>query len=410
MPAFSPDGKHLAYVGHEHGDAGFARNVHLLVVPADGAAAPRSVSARLDRPVFGLASTFGQAFAWTPDSRSLLFIAADHGTQTVSRVGLRGGRPEMVVSGDRQVLALDSDGTRLVWLQVWVDRPPEVFAGGAARGARARNVSKANDAYVAEVDLRPVARATHEAVDGTEIETLVVSPMKGGRAPLVLNIHGGPHSMHPYPYLGFSLGVQVLAGAGYAVALPNPRGSSGYGEEFTMACVEDWGGGDFDDLMSVVDAFVADGVADRRRLYVEGISYGGFMTSWIVGHTNRFKAAVVTAPVSNLVSMFGTSDIPLFERYEIGALPWERIDEFQKRSPLTYLEDVKTPVLLVHNEGDLRCPIGQSEEIFQTLAALDKEVEFVRYPGGSHVSGFATPTSQTADRIRRVLDWYAAHR
>ncbi len=199
---------------------------------------------------------------------------------------------------------------------------------------------------------------------------------------------------------------QSLAAAGYVVLLPNPRGSSGYGEAFTQACVGDWGGKDFEDVMTSVDVMLRRGVADPDRLYVGGYSYGGFMTSWAVGHTDRFRAAVVGAPVSNLVSMFGEGDIPLFDIYEIGGTPLDNEEAYRESSPVRYLPNVKTPVLLVHMEGDLRCPIGQSEEIFQGLKVLGKKVEFVRYPGGFH--GVQTP-SQQLDRLERTIGWYDRH-
>jgi dipeptidyl aminopeptidase/acylaminoacyl peptidase len=150
------------------------------------------------------------------------------------------------------------------------------------------------------------------------------------------------------------------------------------------------------------------GVVDPDCLYVGGYSYGGFMSSWAVGHTDRFQAATVGAPVSNQVSMFGTGDIPLFDMHEIGGTPSEEPGEYRARSPINYLANVNTPVLLLHHEGDLRCPIGQSEEIFHALKVLGKEVEFVRYPGGFHTYNTQAP-SQLIDHARRIVDWYDSH-
>ncbi len=155
--------------------------------------------------------------------------------------------------------------------------------------------------------------------------------------------------------------------------------------------------------MAGVDELIKRGIADPDRLYVSGYSYGGFMTTWVVGHTNRFRAAIIGAPVSHQLSMFGTSDIPLFDMYELGATPFEDPEEYRRRSPVTYLPNVETPVLLMHNEGDLRCPVAQSEEIFHGLKILGKEVEFIRYPGGSHIG--RTPWQQM-DRIERMISWF----
>ncbi len=159
--------------------------------------------------------------------------------------------------------------------------------------------------------------------------------------------------------------------------------------------------------MAAVDHVIADGRADRNHLYVWGYSYGGFMTSWIVGHTSRFRAAVVGAPVVDQLSMIGTTDIPHFAAQELGGLPWERPDEYLKRSPITYAPDIRTPVLLLHQDGDLRCPIGQSDELFAALKLLGKKVEYVRYPGGFHALGVAP--SHLVDRAGRTAEWFARH-
>ncbi len=173
-----------------------------------------------------------------------------------------------------------------------------------------------------------------------------------------------------------------------------------------LACVEDWGGADYRDLMAGVDRMVERGSADPARLYVGGYSYGGYMSSWIVGQTNRFRAAAVGAPITNLISSFGNDDIPHVNIDELGGTPFSVPDEYVKRSPLTYLKNVKTPVLLQHWEGDRRCPIGQSEEFFVGLKVLGKKVEFVRYPGGSHAG---RSPSQDVDSTQRMLDWFARH-
>jgi dipeptidyl aminopeptidase/acylaminoacyl peptidase len=199
---------------------------------------------------------------------------------------------------------------------------------------------------------------------------------------------------------------QALAAAGYVVILPNPRGSHGYGEEHASACVGDWGGADFEDLMGAVDHLVETGVADPRRLYVAGYSYGGFMSSWAVGHTDRFAAACVSAPVADLASLWGTTDVPHFAEHELEALPWERPDVYAQRSPVSYLSNVTTPVQLFHWEGDLRCPIGQTDEVFQGLRRLGREVVMVRYPGGFHI---ARSPSQMVDYLTRHLDWFNRH-
>jgi dipeptidyl aminopeptidase/acylaminoacyl peptidase len=411
-PTFSPDGRSIAFVGHEHGDEGVAKNIHLMTVPSSGAQAPRSLSAPLDRPVAGWpAFLSGRTFAWSPDGSRVLFLAGDRGTQALFSASLNGGRVEKVLDGERQIegFSLTGAGDRLAFSAVWVTEPPEIYARSLNGRAKEVNVSHANDDLRASCDISPVERISYLSPDGWQIEAFVVYPpeyRKDRRFPLALNVHGGPHSFHPgcRAWIQF----QSLAAAGYVVLLPNPRGSTTYGEAFSDACVHDWGGKDFEDIMAGVDALVENGTVDPERLYIGGYSYGGFMSSWAVGHTGRFRAAVVGAPVSNEASMFGTGDIPLFDMHEIGGLPQTNPDQYWFRSPVAYLQNVNTPVLLMHHEGDLRCPIAQSEEIFHALKLLGKEVEFVRYPGGYHTYNTHAP-SQAVDHARRIIDWYESH-
>jgi len=405
-PKWSPDGRTIAYIGHENDDGDSASNTHLLVVDAADPEPPRSLSASLDRTVWGLLGAAGQALSWSEDGRSVLFMVLDRGSFAMYRAALRAPRPELVVGGDRQILAMDAAGPTIAYVAQWANLAPEVFCS-RSDGTAERRLSNAN-AKVRSLRLAPLRRISTVAPDGRRIESFVMYPpghVKGRPAPTVFEIHGGPHGCHPQTTL---LGLyQALVAAGYVVVLPNPRGSHGYGEEFARACVGDWGGADFEDVMAVADDLVAGGVADPKRMYITGYSYGGFMTSWAIGHTSRFAAACVAAPVTDLASMWGTTDIPDFAERELGGLPWQRPDLYAKHSPVTYLDDVTTPVQLFHWEGDLRCPVGQSEQLFQGLRRLRREVVMVRYPGGFHI---VRSTSQMVDYLARHIAWFGGHR
>ena len=411
-PTFSPDGRHIAFVGHEHGDEGVAKNIHLMVVPAHGRGTPRSLSAGTDRPVAGWPVFMsGPTYAWTADGKEVLFLAGDRGTQALYRTALDGKTVSKVLDGERQIeaFALGRDGKTLVFTAAWPTTPWELYRTVLNGQRRETNLSHANDDFARQRDVGRLERISYPAADGLEIEAFVLYPpdfRRGRRYPLAVNVHGGPHSFHPGSRSIVEF--QALAAAGYVVLLPNPRGSTTYGEQFNEACVRDWGGRDFEDIMAGVDELVRRGLADPDALYVGGYSYGGFMSTWAVGQTDRFRAAVVGAPVSNQVSMFGTGDIPLFDTHEIGGTPQENPDEYRARSPVSHLQNVKAPVLLVHHEGDLRCPIGQSEEIFQALRLMGKDVEFIRYPGGFHTYNTHAP-SQVVDRVRRTIEWYERH-
>ena len=179
------------------------------------------------------------------------------------------------------------------------------------------------------------------------------------------------------------------------MVLPNPRGSTSYGQAFTSACTGDWGGGDCEDILACCDDLIERGVVDGERMFVSGGSYGGFMASWLVGRTDRFRAAVAVAAVVDQTSMALTTEISDFDVFNMGGLPWSRRDEYETRSPLTYLPNVTTPVLVIHWEGNLRVPIGQGEELYTGLRLLGKEAELVRYPGAS-TSSELRPRRSTA--------------
>ena len=234
------------------------------------------------------------------------------------------------------------------------------------------------------------------------------SPSSGAKRPGLLNIHGGPHAQYGH---GFFDEFQVYAGAGYVVVYTNPRGSQGYGEAFTRAVVGDWGGGDYADVMAALDETLArHAFIDPLRLGVMGGSYGGFLTSWTIGHTDRFKAACSERAVNDQWGMFGTSDIGhIFNKVELGALPWEDLAPYVERSPISYVKNVTTPLLILHSEDDLRCPMGQAEQLFVALKKLRKDVTFVRFPDETHeLSRSGKPRHRLA-RFRFILDWFARH-
>ena len=219
----------------------------------------------------------------------------------------------------------------------------------------------------------------------------------------MLLIHGGPNGAYG-PSFQFS--AQIFAARGYVVLYTNPRGSTTYGQEFTCAIDKNWGDVDYDDIMSGVDWVVARGLADAERLFVHGWSFGGYMTCWLVTQTQRFRAACGGAVVTNLLSGYGTSDIPWADEYEYGGQPWRDYVHLLQHSPLAHVENVTTPLMLLHGEDDLRCPIGQSEEFYRALKRLGKEAVFIRYPGEYH--GLRRPMHRV-DRYERLLAWFDYH-
>ena len=403
FPSFSPDGELVAFAGEV--TEAFDEDTHVFTVPSDGSDQPRRVAPENDRPT---PTYFGPtAPVWWTGKRELTMLVGDRGALGIHRTRLGERRTREVVGGDIEVNGLAAGVGRraIVYTAGWADRPSEVHVCWSA-SREPDQLTRLNEELLEEVELASVRRTSITSPDGTEVEYFSLLPpgRSNRRLPVHLDIHGGPHAWWPSGhFLDFH---QSLAAAGYCVLLPNPRGSASYGQEFTAACTGDWGGGDYEDILACCDDLIERGVADPRRMFVSGGSYGGFMTSWIVGHTDRFRAATAVAAVIDQTSMAVTTDIPEFSRFSMGGVPWGRRAEYEQRSPLSYLPGVKTPVLVLHWEGDIRVPIGQGDELYTGLKLLGKEVEFVRYPGGFHIA--QTP-SQAVDATRQVLEWNQRH-
>ena len=231
-----------------------------------------------------------------------------------------------------------------------------------------------------------------------------VGYVEGETYPAILSVHGGPHGMYGY---SFSTRFQWYAANGYGVVFINPRGSTGYGQAFANGCVLNWGGGDYKDLMAGLDHALAENDwIDADRLGLIGGSYGGFMTNWIITQTDRFKAAVAAASVSNLISFYGTSLYQLLIEVEFNGMPWDNYDLLWHFSPLRHVKNVTTPTLFVHGENDHDVPITQAEEMYIALKKLGVETVLARYPGEGH--GFRQPR-HTADYMKRVVEWFDGH-
>jgi dipeptidyl aminopeptidase/acylaminoacyl peptidase len=247
-----------------------------------------------------------------------------------------------------------------------------------------------------------------KSFDGQEIEGILTLPPEGApgaKKPhkMVLYPHGGPHSRST---VGFDFTVQVLAAHGYAVFQPNFRGSAGYGQRFIDADRGDFGGGDMRDILAGIDHLVKEGLVDRHRQFVYGVSYGGFMTSWLIGHTNQFRAAVPQNAVTDLGAMWGLSDIQSWTEWEFGGRPWEVPQAMREHSPLTFASRVRTPTLILHSANDRRCPLPMGTMFYRALKKSGVETEMVVYPDEGH--GIKQLPHQQ-DVLRRVLDWFAKH-
>jgi len=414
-PAWSPDGRWLAAVGHFESWAGSARHKRLWIVAADGSVVRCSTErfdATLDDAL--LTDTFGPTrpgLVWSPDGQWVYAQVSEQGAVRLYRFPIDGSEPHCIIGGARRVLdfSLSRDGQ---WIAATIADPldPGSVWLLAADGSRAERLVDPNRDWKEQVALvEPEELWVPSPTDGQPIQAWLLRPPAAAsqKVPLVLSIHGGPHAMYGWVYCHE---FQVLASAGYAVVYANPRGSQGYGEAFLSCTRGAWGEADMPDLMAVVDAVVAQGWVDPERLGVCGGSYGGYMTNWIIGHTDRFKAAVSMRCVSDLLSMYGTSDIGVyFSEWEIGATPWEDPERYRRLSPLTYAPNIRTPLLLLHAEEDWRCPIGQAEELFAWLRRLGRTVELVRFPGEGHNLTRSGRPKHRIEHLEHELRWFRTY-
>jgi acylaminoacyl-peptidase len=403
--AWSPDSTQLVVVASDD-PMGSAGSQGWLFVVGPGQV-PRRITDDAFRPATGFYPIMSAPeLRWTVDGQILL-IADVRGQSYLHEVPVAGGRARPIAGGGFQATALtvDQEAGRSVLAATPPGFPGALYLVETSSGSL-KQLTDDNRDYFAEC---PPARVEKFSIHrhGMEIECRLWLPPTfdpGQRYPLVLDIHGGPNSAF---YDAFNLPQQVLATAGFIVLAANPRGSTTYGNAFTMAVLGDWGGEDYQDLMAAVDAVVARPYVDNTRLGVHGYSYGGYMSSWIIGHTSRFKAAVVGAPCIDLPSMYGTSDIGVsFGEVQWRGTRWEAMAQGVERSPLTYAPAVETPVLLLHGEADLRCPIEQSEQYFVALKRHGKEVEFVRFPDCSHLFLRVGHPKMREEYLGRVLAWF----
>jgi dipeptidyl aminopeptidase/acylaminoacyl peptidase len=316
------------------------------------------------------------------------------------------------LTNDRHYISsFDQVGTHAAVLRSTPTSTADVWVRDGKRGGGSlRQVSRFNEAVLAEVELaQPQER--HVEVDGRDIQGWFIPGHGAGRSPghspgpLVVEIHGGPHTLYGWsPVLEF----QVLAGSGIGVFYCNPRGSEGYGRDFNEANLRDWGPGPMRDVLAGVDALVADGLADRDRLGVTGGSYGGYLTNWIVGHDQRFRAAITCRSVADMSMLHLTGDISGgdWAKAEFGVAPWEDPAYYREISPITYADEIRTPLLIQHSERDLRTTVGQAEMLFTVLRSKKRPVRLMRVPEESHELTRSGTPYRRVENLIQVRDWF----
>ena len=344
------------------------------------------------------------------DGDDIVFALEDRGNTPIYRVAADGASaPVAIVEGELNVTGYDAAGGRVVYTATDLVTLPELHENG-------ERLTSVTRTFTDDVGAIPAERYEATSADGTPVEAWVLKPEgfeAGKRYPVLLNIHGGPFTQYGNRFFDE---FQVFARAGYVVLFSNPRGSSGYSEAAARAIrgpLNDqgpgWGTVDYEDLMAVVDtALERYDFCDPDRLGVLGGSYGGYMTTWITGHTDRFKAACSERAVNNWHSMHGSSDLGWIFKGYFGAYAFEEgaTEVYLKHSPITYVNDIHTPMLILHSESDLRCPIEQAEQLFTSLRLLERDVEFVRFPAEGHELSRSGSPRHRSQRFEIIVDWF----
>ncbi|NMP22997.1 alpha/beta hydrolase family protein [Sulfobacillus harzensis] len=419
-PVFSPDGEWLYFFGHQYPlgfysqtklyraaiTAGAPGKPELVWDPEDGDFGNESVD---DLRAHG---EFRIPLLFSPGQESLFTIYSTHGTVQIAQWDLVNKSMRLITQGDRVVYGLTQNRTRTRWALLEADQesPGNVYSADFMDHPDHLSLRLATDLnrpLLNEVQLFKPQHFTFQSEPlGDAMDGWFLVPSGVGPWPLVLEVHGGPMAMYTSSLF---LEFQMLAGAGIGVVWTNPHGSRGYGEDFSARIKGAWGGQDFRDVMAGLDAALKTKHFDEKRLGIAGGSYGGFMTNWAIGHSDRFQAAVSMRSVVDELSFFGTSDIGYLDDWEWGTTPWQDPHRYWEASPLMSVAKMHTPLLLIHSEEDWRCPIGQAEELFQALKWLNREVRFVRFPRESHELSRSGKPWHRVKRLELIRDWLQNH-
>jgi dipeptidyl aminopeptidase/acylaminoacyl peptidase len=389
-PAWSPDGKFIAY--RQGGDPKLIEyaTTHLAVVPVAGGA-PTVMTPTLDRNI--------DAPRWTDDGKAIEFLVEDDRTSWLGRVPATGGAVAHIAGGRDEISAFDTARGHTALLISDPAMPAELFAWDGAGAPR--RISHQND-WLQQISLAPVQEIAFPSKDGTDVHGFLLKPpgATGGALPTILRIHGGPQSQFG---LGFSFEWQLLAAHGYAVAAANPRGSTGRGQDYAAAIYADWGGPDVQDELAAVDYAVKTGVADPARLGVGGWSYGGMLTNYVIASDTRFKAATSGASIADILGGYGNDQYARDYETELG-LPWKATAVWEKVSyPFLHADRIVTPTLFLGGDKDMNVPLHNGEQMYQALRSMGIDTQLIVYPGQFH--GLTVPSYQR-DRLERYLAWY----
>ena len=384
-----------------------------MIIPSDGGV-PKNLTKDFNFSVGRMKGeiTSGMNICFSPDGKDIYFSTAIKTVDHLFSVSSEGSKVKQISSGDaiyNDSFNFSRDGTKVVFTKMTPESPNDIYISELDNW-NPRKLTDMNP-KIREFDLARTEVITWKGADNWTIEGVLAYPTEyefGKKYPLIVHPHGGPFDRAGLQFNGRygHSNCQIFASLGYAILMPNFRGSSGYGHEFAMASQGDWGGKDFIDIMKGVDKVIEMGIADPDKLAIMGASYGGFMSFWAITQTDRFKASVAGCGITDWVTFYGMTDDPNMAEFGFKGKPWETKKTYRKFSPIEYAKNVKTPLLIWHGDMDKRVPISQSYEFFRFMKKLGKEVEFVIYPGQGHGIGGSI---YQIDLLNRQLEWLNKH-
>jgi dipeptidyl aminopeptidase/acylaminoacyl peptidase len=395
-PAYSPDGKYLAWRAQVR--PGYESDRWRLWVMDRANGHVTDLTENIDRWV--------NSFIWSPDSGALFFTVEDRGRQSIQFKSVKGGEARVALSGDNHLddMQFTPDGKTLVYTQQSATQPAGIYRASSTGGAPAA-LTHVNDTLLSSHQMTPLEEFWVDSSDGARVQSFVVKPpdfSEERKYPVLLLIHGGPQGAWGHEW-SYRWNPQVFAAAGYVIVMPNPRGSTGYGQKFIDGVNQDWGGLPFDDIMAVADHVVTSiPYVDGSHMAAAGASYGGYMIDWILGHTQRFKALVTHDGVYDLRSEFGSTEELWFPLWEFGGTPWDNPEMYARWSPSMFVKDFHTPTLVVHGELDYRVPLSQGLQLFTALQLQKVPSKLLMFPDEGH---WVLKPQNSLLWYKTVIDW-----
>jgi len=409
----SPDGKYVAFLGHdEPKDAWGTANIHVWKAQVGGKTV--DLTPKFDRQAFDLtisdtAEGFGApAPIWSKDGKQVYFLVTDSGATHLYKVSASGRNLTCVIGGKRHVsgASMGTNGKLLAVSIATLTSPCDVYVCGTAPNSKPMRITTLGFDPVKQIDIQKPKELIVRGHDGYPIHGWIITPpgfSPRRKYPSIMQIHGGPRVQYGY---SFFHEMQLMAAQGYVVYFCNPRGGQGYGRKHAEVTVGSWGTVDYEDCMSMARHMADQKYIDASRMGVTGGSYGGYMTNWIVSHTDFFKAAVTQRSVTNFISMYGSSDIGYGLVREVSGTPYTDTDHWWEMSPIKHVRNIKTPLLIIHSEQDLRCPIEQGEQLFIALKMLGRKTEMVRFPGEPHGLSRDGRPDRRLVRLDFMMKWF----